>query len=481
LTTAPHRALDDRNLFINAAWVEPHVGGESTEVLSAADGTTLGHVASAGPADVDAAVEAASAAAAEWRVSTPEHRAAALRTLASALSSDKEELAMTISLEVGTPIRLSRRLQVGLPIAVLERYADDVVSVDFEARIGASTVLREPVGVVGAITPWNYPLHQAVAKMGAAIAAGCSIVVKPSDIAPLSLCRLADATVRAGFPPGLFNLVTGGAAAGEALVLHPGVDHVSFTGSTAVGTQVAAQAGARVIRCSLELGGKSASVVLDDAEIERAVRTSVGNALLNSGQTCTAWSRLVVPERLRTDVVDLVRDAAKKLPVGHPLDEDTKLGPLATAAQVQRVCRYVEIGRRQATLVFEGEVPDELPSNGNYVAPRAFADVLPESVLAQDEIFGPVLAILTYRDDEQAITIANGTRYGLAASVWSADPKRARRLARRLRAGQVDINGASFNPGAPFGGVRDSGFGRELGVHGITEFTEVKSIQEPGR
>ena len=487
-TSASSVTAPVRGLFVGGAWVAPAdasgAAGRTTAVVSSADGEALGHVAAAGPADVDAAVAAARGAADEWSASTPAERAAALRHIAGFLAAAEEELARTISLEVGTPIRLSRRLQVGLPVAVLERFADDVGAVAFETLVaGGSRILREPVGVVGAITPWNYPLHQVVAKFGAALAAGCAFVVKPSDVAPLSLFTLAEATVAVGLPPGLFNLVTGGVDVGEALVAHPGVDHVSFTGSTAVGAQVAARAAGRLARCSLELGGKSASVVLDDlddAALQRAVRTSVGNAFLNSGQTCTAWSRLVVPEGRQAQVVELVVEAAAKLRVGHPLDEGTKLGPLATPAQVERVRRYVAIGRRDARPVFEGEVPEGLPAGGNYVAPTVFADVPPASALAQEEVFGPVLAVSTYRDgdEDDAVRIADGTAYGLAAAVWSGDPALAARVARRLRAGQVDVNGAAFNPGAPFGGVKGSGSGRELGIHGIEQFTELKSIQE---
>jgi betaine-aldehyde dehydrogenase len=347
----------------------------------------------------------------------------------------------------------------------------------FEERIGNSLVVKEPVGVVGAITPWNYPLHQAVAKVAPALAAGCSVVLKPSEIAPSSAFILAEVVDAIGLPRGVFNLVCGtGEVVGEAIARHPLVDMVSFTGSTAAGRRVSELAAAGVKRVSLELGGKSASVVLDDADLRKAVSRTVGNCFLNNGQTCNALTRLLVTRRQHDEAAGLAAEAAASFIMGD--DGKAKLGPLASARQRDRVRGYIRVGAAEGARLVSGgpEAPEHLP-RGYYVKPTVFADVKPEMTIAQEEIFGPVLCILPYDTEDDAVRIANGTVYGLAGAVWSADPERAQRVARRLRAGQVDINGGRFNLLAPFGGYKQSGHGRELGRYGLDEFLEVKSLQ----
>jgi len=347
----------------------------------------------------------------------------------------------------------------------------------FEEQVKNSLVVREAIGVVGCITPWNYPLHQVVAKVAAALAAGCTVVLKPSEVAPLSAFVLAEIFEQVGLPAGVFNLVTGlGAVVGEALAAHPDVDMVSFTGSTAAGKRVSELASATVKRVSLELGGKSAFVVLDDADLGKAVKVGLGNAFMNGGQTCTAWTRMLVPASQHDEVVELVRAAAEKYTVGAPDAEGTRIGPLANSNQLTRVRGYIEAALAEgATLVTGGAEP--VAETGYYVKPTVFANVAPGSTLEQEEVFGPVLAVIPYTDEDDAVRIANDTQYGLSGGVFSGDQERAVRVARRLRTGMVDVNGGRFNPLAPFGGYKQSGNGRELGEFGLEEFLEVKSLQ----
>ncbi|MGI5182005.1 aldehyde dehydrogenase family protein [Dactylosporangium sp. CA-152071] len=425
---------------------------------------------------VDPAVAAARAALGPWSALPRAERAAHLAALRDLLVAHADELAGIITAEMGAPLAIARKVQVGLPIAVLSSMVDLLNRDECEERIGNSLVVRDPVGVVAAITPWNYPLHQTVAKLAPALAAGNTVVHKPSEVAPLSALRLAELVREAGLPSGVYNLVTGyGDPTGAALAGHAGVDLVSFTGSTGAGRTVAALAASHLARVSLELGGKSANVILPDADLAAAVKVGIGNCYLNSGQTCTAWTRLLVHESQHDEVVDLAVAAASKYTVGDPTDPATRLGPLASAAQRDRVRSYIARGVADGARMALGD--GSVPDVGYYVAPVVFADVDPTSVIAQEEIFGPVLSIIRYRDEDDAVRIANGTPYGLAGSVWSGSPERALAVARRLRTGQVDVNGGSFNPLAPFGGIGDSGYGRELGVHGFEEFTSVKAIQ----
>ena len=333
--------------------------------------------------------------------------------------------------------------------------------------------------MVGCITPWNYPLHQVVAKVAPAIGAGCTVVLKPSEVAPLTAFVLAEIVDQAGLPAGVFNLVTGtGPVVGEAIAAHPDVDMVSFTGSTRAGKRVSELAAKTVKRVALELGGKSANVILDDADFEKAVKAGVGNCYLNSGQTCSAWTRMLVPKERQDEAIAIAKKAAESFTVGDPVKGESRLGPLISDVQQKRVRGYIEKGIAEgATLVTGGaEQPPGL-DRGYYVKPTVFANVKSDMTIAQDEIFGPVLSILPYEDEDDAVRIANDTIYGLAGGVWSKDPERAKRVAKRMRTGQVDINGGSFNPMAPFGGYKQSGRGRELGKFGLEEYLEVKSLQ----
>jgi acyl-CoA reductase-like NAD-dependent aldehyde dehydrogenase len=351
--------------------------------------------------------------------------------------------------------------------------------VAWEEQIGNSLIVREPVGVVGCITPWNYPLHQLCAKVAPALTTGCSVVAKPSEVTPLTSFILAEIVDSLDLPAGAFNLVTGfGPVVGEAIAAHEGVDMVSFTGSTRAGRRVAEVAAQTVKKVALELGGKSANVILDDADLKAAVGFGVANCYLNSGQTCSAHTRMLVPREKLAEAEELAAAAAEKAKPGDPLEEGTRLGPLVSEAQRERVREYIRKGEEEgATLVAGGvEPPDDLES-GYFVRPTVFSEVKPEMTIAQEEIFGPVLSIMPYDSEDEAAEIANSTIYGLDGGVWSSDPERAKEFARRMRTGQVQINGATFNPIAPFGGFKQSGHGREYGRYGLEEFLEVKSIQ----
>jgi aldehyde dehydrogenase (NAD+) len=380
-------------------------------------------------------------------------------------------------MEVGSPISIATSIQAGLPVVVTQSYAKLAREAKFEQEIGNSLVVREAAGVTGAITPWNYPLHQIMAKVAPALAAGCTVVLKPSEVAPLNAMLLAEACLAIGLPAGVLNIVTGyGPVAGEAIASHRDVDMVSFTGSVRAGKRVAALAAETIKRVTLELGGKSSCVILDDAPFEKAIPSGARNAMLNSGQTCSAWTRMLVPRARQQDAIDLAKKAIAGLTVGDPLDANTRLGPLISSTQRERVEGYISKGRQEgAKLVAGGARPATLPK-GYYVEPTIFADVNSPMTIAQEEIFGPVLSILPYDSEDEAVRIANDTIYGLAGGVWSADPERALRVARKMRTGQVDVNGGRYNPLAPFGGYKQSGTGRELGIYGLEEYLQVKSI-----
>ncbi len=464
--------------FLDGAWV-PATGRDTLAVVDPATEQQIASVPAGTEGDVDRAVVAARAAFEDWAAWPPADRAALLAAAADALEARTDEVALLISTEMGTPLAFSRAVQVGNPVRVLRSYAEILSTYSFEQRIANSLVVKEPIGVVAAITPWNYPLHQVVAKVAAALAAGCTVVLKPSEVAPLSAFALAEIFAEIGLPAGVFNVVTGlGPVVGEALAQHPDVDMVSFTGSTAAGKRVMALAAETVKKVSLELGGKSAFVVLDDADLVGAVKVGLANCFLNAGQTCTAWTRMLVPAAQYDEVLSLLAAGAAKYPVGRPTDAGTRVGPLANAQQYERVVGYIERALADgATLVAGGpERPDGL-GTGYYVRPTVLAGVAPGSSIEQEEVFGPVLAVLPYETEDEAVAIANGTPYGLSGGVFSGDQERAVRMARRMRTGMVDVNGGRFNPLAPFGGYKQSGNGRELGEYGLEEFLETKSLQ----
>jgi aldehyde dehydrogenase (NAD+) len=466
------------SLYIGGKWV-PSSGSGSIEVIDSATEEVMGSVPEGTPADADAAVSAARAALPGWAATPVDERTALLAKVAGALAERTDELADLITREVGMPRTLSQIVQVGLPVGTFTSMAQVAADFSWEEQIGNSLVVREPAGVVGAITPWNYPLHQIAAKVAPALTAGCTVVLKPSEVAPLNAFVLAEVFDELGLPPGVFNLVTGfGPVVGEAIAAHPGVDMVSFTGSTRAGKRVLEVAAASVKRVALELGGKSANVILDDADLDKAIPDGLFKCYINSGQTCSALTRMLVPRDRLAEVEERAVAAAESFTPGDPFDGATRLGPLVSAVQRDRVRGYIDKGIGEgATLLTGGaEAPDGL-EQGYFVRPTVFSNVTRDMTIAREEIFGPVLSIMPYDSVEEAVEIANDTDYGLAGGVWSGDAERAQSIARRLQAGQVEVNGGGFNPMAPFGGYKQSGIGREFGAIGLEEFVEVKSLQ----
>jgi acyl-CoA reductase-like NAD-dependent aldehyde dehydrogenase len=467
---------DRTELYVDGAWV-PSTGTATIDVVNPATEQVVGRIPEGTREDVDRAVRAARNAFDGWSRTSVEERGKLLTRLSEALAARSGEIAATITAEMGSPAKFAQQVQAALPVAVMGSFAQLLADYDFEETIGNSLVVKEPVGVVGAITPWNYPLHQIVNKVAPALAAGCTVVLKPSEVAPLNAFLFAEICHEVGLPAGVFNLVTGtGPVVGEAIVGHPEVDMVSFTGSTAAGKRVTQLSAETVKRVALELGGKSANVVLDDADFSKIGKIAVAQAFPNAGQTCSALTRLIVPRDRQAEVVEQARAAAEAYTAGDPTSADTRLGPLVSAAQRDRVLGYVRTGVEEGATLVTGST-DAPEGTGYYVTPTVFADVTPEMTIAQEEIFGPVLAIMPYDDEADALRIANATVYGLAGGVWSGDAERATAFARRMRTGQVDVNGGRFNPVAPFGGYKQSGNGRELGRYGLDEFLEIKSIQ----
>jgi aldehyde dehydrogenase (NAD+)/betaine-aldehyde dehydrogenase len=465
-------------LYIGGAWVVP----ERTDTIEVLDPTTedvIGVVPRGTAADADSAIRAARGAFDSWARTPPAERAKYTSRIAEALGARLADISHLIAREVGTPINVSMIIQVGLPTTTFASMAELVDQIQWEESVGNSTVVREPVGVVGAITPWNYPLHQIAAKVAPALAAGCTVVLKPSEVAPLNAFVLAEVADEIGLPPGVFNLVSGtGPDVGEAISAHPELDMVSFTGSTRAGKRVADLAAATVKRVTLELGGKSANVILPDADFARAVSLGVTMCFLNSGQTCNALTRMLVPRERLAEVEELAVLAAESSTPGNPFDVATRIGPLVSAGQRERVRAYIQAGIDEGAKLLTGGIdPPEGLGKGFFVRPTVFSQVRRDMTIAREEIFGPVLSILPYDTEDEAIEIANDSTYGLAAAVWAADRPHAIAVARRIRAGQVDINGGSFNPLAPFGGFKQSGHGRELGRFGLEEFLETKSLQ----
>ena len=464
--------------YIGGAWTEP-ASDEMIDVINPTTEKVMGQVPAGTAADVDAAVAAANGALESWSALEPADRAGICTAIGARLQDRAEEIAALVSQELGSPITEAVMIQAGLPAISFTSMEHLYEHLPWEQTLGNSLIVREPVGTVGAITPWNYPLHQVSAKVAPALLAGCTIVVKPSEVTPLNSYVLAEIINEVGVPAGVFNLVTGtGPVVGEAIAGHPGIDLVSFTGSTRAGKRVSELASATVKPVTLELGGKSANVILDDADLEKAVVNGLRKCYVNGGQTCSALTRMIVPNSAMATVEAIAQAAVPEFRVGDPSDPETVIGPMVSAAQRERVTGYIRKGIEEgARLVCGGPDAPAGFDTGYFVQPTVFSEVTPGMVIAQEEIFGPVLSIMGYEDEEDAIKLANATSYGLAGGVWSADEERARRVARRMETGQVEINGAAFNPLAPFGGRKMSGHGRELGPYGIDDFLTLKSLQ----
>jgi len=469
-----------QQIYVGGNWVDS-AGDGSIDVVNPSNEEVIGSVPDGVSADVDAAVAAAREAFSGWAATPLEERLGYIEKLAGQLGARSEEIGGLISREVGMPGKMAVMIQAGLPAGTTASVPATAREFPFEETLGRSLVTREPVGVVGCITPWNYPLHQIMAKIAPAMAVGCTVVLKPSEVAPLNAFVLADIIDELGFPAGVFNLVSGvGPVVGEAIAAHPDVDMVSFTGSTRAGTRVAEVAAANVTRVHQELGGKSANIVLDDADFAAAIPSAVGACYLNSGQTCSALTRLLVPADRMDEAAELAAQAAAGFTVGPADDEGSRLGPLVSQTQWDRVQGYIQAGIDEgATLVTGGTGKPEGLDAGYYVKPTVFSNVDNSMSIARDEIFGPVLSIIGYDNEEDAIRIANDSDYGLSGGVWSSDNDRALAVAKKLRTGEVDMNGSFLNTDAPFGGYKKSGNGRELGRFGLSEFVEAKQINLP--
>jgi aldehyde dehydrogenase (NAD+) len=463
--------------YYDGAW-QPSTNSETSAVISSATEEEVARVPRGTAEDVDRAVKAARRGFDAWSRTPVEERAQWLEKLSAAMKARAPQIAEAIAHEVGTALGYATKVQVEFPVSMIALNARFIRNATLQEELGNSLVIKEPVGVVGCVTPWNYPLHQIVCKIAPAFAAGCTVVLKPAEVAPLSAYFLAEAAHEIGLPPGVFNLVSGsGRVVGEAIVAHPDVDMVSFTGSLQAGRRIASVAGEGIKKVCLELGGKSAFVVLDDAPFDKAIPAGVNNCMQNSGQTCSAWTRMIVPRARQDEAVEMAKAQLAKLTLGDPFDKNTRLGPLASAAQRDTVLDYIERGKQEgATLVAGGGRPAQF-ARGFYVEPTIFANVDNQMTIAQEEIFGPVLSIIPYDSDEQAVSIANDSPYGLSGGVWAGSEDRAMDVARRLRTGQVDVNGGRFNVLAPFGGYKKSGIGREIGPLALEEFFQLKSIQ----
>ncbi|NIB44696.1 aldehyde dehydrogenase family protein [Pseudomaricurvus alkylphenolicus] len=466
---------DLHKFYIGGQWLDPECQ-QHLEVINPATAEAFTSVALGDAADVDRAVQAARRAFAEYSQSRIEERSALLAQIIECYNDYREELASAVSLEMGAPISLARKAHVPAALAHFQVALEVLKSYSFEHQSGSTTILKEPAGVCALITPWNWPLNQITCKVAPALAAGCTMVLKPSEIAAVSAQVLTKVMAEAGVPNGVFNLIHGdGAGVGAPLAAHPDVDVVSFTGSTRAGVEVSKAAASTVKRVALELGGKSANIVLDDADLAKAVKRCVRSVMTNSGQSCNAPTRLLVPRSKQEQAVEVARATAATIVVGDPADERTIMGPVASRSQRDKVQGLILKGIEEgARMVFgtEDAQPD-LP--GYFVAPTVFADVTNQMTIAREEIFGPVLCILPYDDEQEAIAIANDSPYGLSGYVWG--PKeQALRVARQLRTGNVHLNGAPEDFHAPFGGYKQSGNGREWGAQGFEEFLEVKAI-----
>jgi aldehyde dehydrogenase (NAD+) len=465
------------DFYIDGAWVKP-VQPKTMDVINPATEEPIGRISLGSAADVDKAVAAARKAFETFSQTSPAERIALLERIIAGYQARLGDLAETISLEMGAPSWLASAAQAPAGLAHLMQTLEVLKSYEFVENRGTTRLLREPVGVCGFITPWNWPINQVVCKVAPALAAGCTMVLKPSEVAPLNAIIFAEILHAAGVPAGVFNLVNGdGPTVGAAIASHPGIDMVSFTGSTRAGTQVAKNAADTVKRVAQELGGKSANIILDDADLKRAVEGGVRSCFTNSGQSCNAPTRMLVPRAKHAEAVAIAKAAAESVKVGDPKAEGTTIGPVVSEAQFNKIQGLIEKGIKEgAELVTGGPKRPDALKRGYYVRPTVFANVRNDMTVAREEIFGPVLCILPYDTEEDAVRIANDTPYGLSGYVSSGDPSRAMRVAARLRTGNVHLNGAGPDFGAPFGGYKQSGNGREWGAFGFEEFLEVKAV-----
>jgi len=463
--------------YIGGEWVEPTTG-DTLDVVNPATEEPIGRVAMGGPADVDRAVAAAWAAFERWSGSTREERIALFERIIEVFKTRLGDLAEAITEEMGAPAKLAKRAQAPSGLGHFSTTLEVLKGFEFEERLGNATVVREPIGVCALITPWNWPINQIACKVAPALAAGCTMVLKPSELAPFNAVIFAEIMDEAGVPAGVFNLVNGdGPTVGAALSSHPDVDMVSFTGSTRAGIEVAKNAAPTVKRVAQELGGKSANIILDDDGFAAAVARDVGRMCTNSGQSCNAPSRMLVPASRMDEAAAIAHDAAGAIVVGDPNAEGTTIGPVVSEVQFRKIQDLIRKGIEEGARVAAGGPgkPEGLET-GYYVRPTVFTHATNDMTISREEIFGPVLTIIGYADEEDAVEIANDTPYGLSGYVSSEDPEHARAIARRLRTGNVHINGAFGDMHAPFGGYRQSGNGREWGVYGLEEFLETKAI-----
>jgi betaine-aldehyde dehydrogenase len=471
-------------LFIDGDWVKS-TGSETIEVISPGTEEPIGSVPASTEADIDAAVAAARRAfdSGPWPRTSPAERADLLAGVSTTIQARSEEIARTITEQNGSPISWSLMGQVFSATMVLDYYVGLAREIPFEevraGVMGPALVRREPVGVVGAIVPWNVPLFVAMLKLAPALVAGCTVVLKPAPETPLDANVLAEILHEAGLPPGVVNVVPAGREVGEHLVTHPDVDKIGFTGSTAAGKRIAGLCGERLKRVTLELGGKSAAIVLPDANIDEVAAGLLPASLMNNGEACVAQTRILAPRDQYQQLVDQLCERVGAMAVGDPLDPGTEIGPLVTSRQRDRVEGYIAAGQEEgAKVALGGGRPSDL-SKGWYVEPTIFVDVDNRMKIAQEEIFGPVLAVIPYGEVDEAVSIANDSNYGLSGSVWSADVDRGLDIARRVRTGTYTVNGFMLEFGAPFGGYKESGIGRELGPEGLAGYLEYKSVSLP--
>jgi aldehyde dehydrogenase (NAD+) len=468
---------DHLRFYIDGEWVAPAVRA-TIDVINPATEEPCARISAGSAADVDRAVAAAKAAFPKFSRTTREERIALLEAMVAAYKRRYDDIARTISMEMGAPITLATKAQAATGVGHLNQMVKTLKAFSFEETRGTTLLAKEPIGVCGFITPWNWPINQIVCKVAPALAAGCTMVLKPSEIAPLNAILFAEVMHDAGVPKGVFNLVNGdGPTVGQAIAAHPDVDMVSFTGSTRAGVLVAKAAADTVKRVHQELGGKSANILLPDADLEKAVSSGIQNVMRNSGQSCNAPTRMFVQAAQHDKVAAMAKAAAEQLTVGDPTAAESALGPVVSETQYNKIQRLIEAGIAEgATLMTGGAGRPEGFNRGYYVRPTVFANVRNDMTIAREEIFGPVLSILPYETEEQAIAMANDTPYGLAAYVQSADPAAARRVAAQLRAGNVHLNGTPMDMQAPFGGYKQSGNGREYGEWGLDEFLEIKAV-----